>query len=103
MPHALRMLFANILIHGEPTYPFKLWEKFKKVLAEDFLYKGMKEEKAFNNAYAIIAAKINSINWRGHNFKYFVDNYGMPKCTNIEEDDDDNMPDAIKSNQNRNN
>jgi len=98
MPHALRFLFVNILIHGMPTYPLKLWEKFKENLSQDFIYNGDKKELAYQKAYAIIASKINQINWHGRNFKYFVDKYKMPNCTYNEDDEDDRMPDPIKSN-----
>ncbi|KYN07868.1 ATP-dependent DNA helicase PIF1, partial [Cyphomyrmex costatus] len=37
MPQQLRRLFVRILIHCNPLYPEKLWEKFKEALSEDYI------------------------------------------------------------------
>ena len=36
MPSRLRLLFARILIHCQPTYPKQLWNEFKVSTSEDF-------------------------------------------------------------------
>jgi hypothetical protein len=37
MPSAMRVFFARILVHCEPSDPKSLWEKFKLSLSEDLL------------------------------------------------------------------
>ncbi|XP_024877995.1 uncharacterized protein LOC112458538, partial [Temnothorax curvispinosus] len=37
MPRRLRNLFVRILIHCQPVYPKKLWDKFKKDMSEDYI------------------------------------------------------------------
>ena len=92
--YAMRTLFALILVHGNPTYPLKLWEKFKLHLSEDFIHQGDEEEVAIQKAYAIIAQKLDSVAINGRNFLWFVSNYGMPNCTYQEETEE--LPNSIK-------
>ena len=78
---AMRTLFALILIHGTPTYPMQLWEKFKDDLSDDFVHEGMDKEEAYEKAYAIIAAKVNKMAVQGRNFDWFVEWFNMEKPT----------------------
>jgi hypothetical protein len=46
----MRVFFARILVHCEPSDPISLWEKFKIALSEDFL-KTFDEYTAFTICY----------------------------------------------------
>ncbi|XP_073042800.1 uncharacterized protein [Primulina eburnea] len=37
LPHALRQLFATVLVHCNPTNPKQLWLKYENFLSEDFV------------------------------------------------------------------
>ena len=39
MPYQLRELFANLLIHCEPTNPENLWRIHQTSLSEDFIFR----------------------------------------------------------------
>lgn len=87
MPRAMRNLFAQILIYGEPENPKQLWDKFKEDLAEDLIYAAKKsngsKEEAIKKAYRRIAYKLETEATEGRKFKYWV-GLGMDKVDYFE-------------------
>jgi hypothetical protein len=91
MPRAMRTLFAQILIYGEPSDPKKLWEDFKEDLAEDFIRHGQltsdySREEAIMKAYRIIAHKLDTEATEGRRFKYCVERFKMNSVDRFEEE-----------------
>jgi hypothetical protein len=46
MPRQLRDLFATICVFCNPSYPLKLWEKFKEFMCEDFKHKNTSDPES---------------------------------------------------------
>ena len=50
LPRSLRDLFVQVLIHGEPSEPQKLWEKHAGELSQDYVRKALTPDSGFDAA-----------------------------------------------------
>lgn len=77
-PRALRLLFANILIHCSPKFPHLLWDKFKDDLSFDLLKHYPDCHDAYMQALYLINKKLLDQD------KSLNDFVGMPQLTGHE-------------------
>nr|CDJ83291.1 Protein of unknown function DUF889 domain containing protein [Haemonchus contortus] len=66
MPPELRSLFSSLICFCDVTEPEQLWERFKSVMAEDYVHRGMSDDEAVIRAYYDIADRlqISGVNLR---------------------------------------
>ncbi len=50
LPSSLRDLFVQVLIHGEPSEPQKLWEKYADELSQDYVRRALTPAAGFDAA-----------------------------------------------------
>ncbi|VDO05186.1 unnamed protein product [Haemonchus placei] len=58
MPAQLRSLFSSLLWFCSVSEPEQLWDKFKRMLAEDYIHRGIGEEEGVVRAYYDIIDKM---------------------------------------------
>nr|CDJ95688.1 Protein of unknown function DUF889 domain containing protein [Haemonchus contortus] len=58
MPAQLRSLFSSLLCFCSVSEPEQLWDKFKRMLAEDYIHRGIGEEEGVVRAYYDIMDKM---------------------------------------------
>ena len=75
------ILFAPILVFGNPADSKALSERFKNQLAEDFIWharrNNLSEYLAVDRANRIIASKLNTMPTEGRSFSLWVERYGI--------------------------